>query len=160
MDAADRGQKCSHEPTRTLLGVAKSANSRAELANVDQTARLGGRYRSASRKAELNAHEAKAIVGALRHCPPPASCRRAARELHAMRLPRRAGPEPVATVRGVNLYAKQRVDGRDRKQLERLCRYVTRPPVAEDRLERRADGRWPPPSMARASPEQLVFAFV
>lgn len=50
--------------------------------------------------------------------------------------------EPVANVRGVNLYAKQRVDGRDRKQLERLCRYVTRPPVAEDRLERRADGRF------------------
>ena len=55
-----------------------------------------------------------------------------------------AGPsadEPVAEHRGVNLHAKQCVDGRDRRQLERLCRYVTRPPVAQDRLVRLADGR-------------------
>ena len=32
------------------------------------------------------------------------------------------------------------VDGRDRQQVERLCRYVTRPPIAQDRLSRRADG--------------------
>jgi hypothetical protein len=49
--------------------------------------------------------------------------------------------EPVAEHRGVNVHAKQWVDGRDRRQLERLCRYITRPPVAQDRLERRADGR-------------------
>jgi len=30
--------------------------------------------------------------------------------------------EPVAEVRGVNVHAKQKVDGRDRAQLERLCR--------------------------------------
>src|SRR5437762_13487927 len=29
--------------------------------------------------------------------------------------------EPVAEVRGINVHAKQRVDGRDRAQLERLC---------------------------------------
>jgi hypothetical protein len=52
-----------------------------------------------------------------------------------------ADSEPVAEVRGVNVHAKQRVDGRDRKQLERLCRYVTRPPLAEERLERLADGQ-------------------
>jgi hypothetical protein len=44
-------------------------------------------------------------------------------------------------VRGINLHAKQRVDGRDRRQLERLCRYITRPPLAQDRLVRRDDGR-------------------
>ena len=49
--------------------------------------------------------------------------------------------EPVAEVRGVNVHAKQLVDGRDRKQLERLCRYITRPPFAQDRLELRPDGR-------------------
>ena len=49
--------------------------------------------------------------------------------------------EPVAEHRGVNVHAKQCVDGRDRRQLERLCRYITRPPVAQDRLERLADGR-------------------
>jgi hypothetical protein len=41
---------------------------------------------------------------------------------------------------GVNLYAKQVGDGRDRRQLERLCRYLLRPPIAEDRLSLRHDG--------------------
>jgi cysteine-rich repeat protein len=48
--------------------------------------------------------------------------------------------EPVAEVRGVNLYGKQWVDGRDRKQIERLARYITRPPIAQERLTRRDDG--------------------
>jgi len=41
----------------------------------------------------------------------------------------------------VNLHARQCVDGRDRPQLERLCRYITRPPLAQDRLELRPDGK-------------------
>jgi len=41
----------------------------------------------------------------------------------------------------VNLHARQCVDGRDRRQLERLCRYITRPPLAQDRLELRPDGK-------------------
>src|SRR5690606_7177402 len=49
--------------------------------------------------------------------------------------------EPVAETLGINVYAKQLVDGRDRKQLERLCRYVMRPPLSQERLEWRADGR-------------------
>jgi hypothetical protein len=50
--------------------------------------------------------------------------------------------EPVAEVRGINIHAKQLVDGRDRKQLERLCRYITRPPLAQDRLTELPDGRY------------------
>jgi len=42
----------------------------------------------------------------------------------------------------INVHAKQKVDGRDRAQLERLCRYITpSPPLAQERLTRRADGR-------------------
>ena len=52
-----------------------------------------------------------------------------------------AEDQPVAEVRGINVHAKQVVDGRDRKQLERLCRYVTRPPLAQERLHKRSDGR-------------------
>ena len=48
--------------------------------------------------------------------------------------------EPVAEVRGFNLHAKQVVDGRDRQRVEQLCRYILRPPLAQDRLEERADG--------------------
>ena len=45
--------------------------------------------------------------------------------------------EPVAEVQGINVHAKQRVDGRDRAQLEWPCRYITRPPVAQERLTTR-----------------------
>jgi len=43
--------------------------------------------------------------------------------------------------RGFNVHAKVVVDGRDRPRLERLCRYLARPPIAKDRLERTSDGR-------------------
>jgi len=49
--------------------------------------------------------------------------------------------EPVAEALGVSVYANQRVHGRDRAQLERLCRYVMRPPLSQERLEQRPDGR-------------------
>jgi hypothetical protein len=39
---------------------------------------------------------------------------------------------PVAEVRGINLYGRQWVHGHDRKQLERLARYITRPPIAQE----------------------------
>jgi len=48
---------------------------------------------------------------------------------------------PIAEVRGINVHAAQVVDGRDRRRVERLCRYITRPPVAQNRLERRSDGK-------------------
>lgn len=49
--------------------------------------------------------------------------------------------QPIAEVRGVNIHAAQLVDGRDRHRVERLCKYITRPPVAQDHLERRTDGK-------------------
>jgi hypothetical protein len=54
---------------------------------------------------------------------------------------RAASSVPVAVFFGVNLYPKQQVDGRDRQQLERLCRYVMRPPLSQERLGWRTDGR-------------------
>jgi hypothetical protein len=41
---------------------------------------------------------------------------------------------------GVNVHAGVVVDGRDRAALERVCRYVTRPPIALERLRERAEG--------------------
>jgi len=41
----------------------------------------------------------------------------------------------------MSLHADVAVPGRDRKRLERLCRYVARPPIAIDRLEALPDGR-------------------
>jgi hypothetical protein len=42
---------------------------------------------------------------------------------------------------GMSLHADVAVPARDRRRLERLCRYVARPPLAHDRLEERPDGR-------------------
>jgi len=47
----------------------------------------------------------------------------------------------LAAAMGSTLHADVAVPARDRRRLERLCRYVARPPVAADRLERLPDGR-------------------
>ncbi|MCP4307959.1 MAG: hypothetical protein GY788_24430, partial [bacterium] len=41
----------------------------------------------------------------------------------------------------MSLHASVAVPARDRRRLERLCRYVARPPLAHDRLGERPDGR-------------------
>jgi hypothetical protein len=52
-----------------------------------------------------------------------------------------AEPGAIAVVRGFNLHAKTVVDGRDRDRLERLCQYIGRPPIAQDRLHILDDGK-------------------
>ena len=42
---------------------------------------------------------------------------------------------------GMQLHAAVTVDGRDRKRLERVCRYLLRPPFALDAVQRTADGQ-------------------
>jgi len=46
-----------------------------------------------------------------------------------------------AQVEGYNLQAATRLAANDRGGLERMCRYLARPPIATDRLSRREDGR-------------------
>ena len=60
--------------------------------------------------------------------------------------PQDAEVDPEASPRvpehaGMSLHAGVAVPARDRRRLERLCRYVARPPLAHDRLEARPDGR-------------------
>src|SRR5690606_16394286 len=40
--------------------------------------------------------------------------------------------EPAAVVAGVNVHAGVAFDGKDKPRLERLCRYLARPPIAQD----------------------------
>ena len=49
-------------------------------------------------------------------------------------------PPRCAGFEGYNLHAGVSFKASDRAGLERLCRYILRPPLAKDRLERRADG--------------------
>ena len=46
----------------------------------------------------------------------------------------------AANISGFDLHANVRVRADDRKKLERLCRYVLRPPIAQERLSETADG--------------------
>ena len=47
-----------------------------------------------------------------------------------------------AAVAGFNLHAGVAIDDGDYSRLERLCRYVARPPLATERLRERPDGRF------------------
>jgi hypothetical protein len=65
-----------------------------------------------------------------------------------LRLGDRVDPEDLPTgkpqclcIAGVSLHAAVAVPARDRRRLERLCRYVARPAVASGRLARVDDGR-------------------
>jgi hypothetical protein len=49
--------------------------------------------------------------------------------------------ERCAEADGFTLHANVRVHGRRRRQLERICRYMARPAIATQRLERLDDGR-------------------
>jgi len=51
-----------------------------------------------------------------------------------VRYPEPTAERPVAEVGGVNIHAGTAVDGRDRRRLERLCRYMARPPLSAERL--------------------------
>jgi len=51
------------------------------------------------------------------------------------------GSPRCASVAGVSVHADVAVPARDRDRLERLCRYVARPPLAGERLEQLSDGR-------------------
>ena len=49
--------------------------------------------------------------------------------------------EQCAAVQGFSLHAGVAIGGRDRKRMERLCRYISRPPIARERLSQLPDGR-------------------
>jgi hypothetical protein len=49
--------------------------------------------------------------------------------------------EPVAEVMGFNVHAALALDGRDRAKVERVCRYLGRPPIAQERLTELPNGR-------------------
>jgi hypothetical protein len=46
-----------------------------------------------------------------------------------------------ARVAGLHVYVSEPIDGSDRSNLERLCRYLLRPPFSTGRLAERADGK-------------------
>jgi Putative transposase len=56
--------------------------------------------------------------------------------------PPTAPPRPLeVSAFGMSLHAATVIDGRDRKRLERMCRYLLRPPFAHDAMVELPDGR-------------------
>ena len=55
--------------------------------------------------------------------------------------PTAAPPPLTVSGLGMHLHAATTVNGRDRKQLERVCRYLLRPPFAHDAVQALPDGR-------------------
>jgi hypothetical protein len=66
--------------------------------------------------------------------------RRVGDRIDADELPELEG-ERCASVAGVSLHANVAVPARDRRRLERLCRYAARPPVSTERLSRLPGGQ-------------------
>ena len=67
---------------------------------------------------------------------------------HSLRGPHLAAVAPdteppphTVSAYDMHLHAATTVDGRDRRRLERVCRYLLRPPFAHDAIEALADGR-------------------
>jgi hypothetical protein len=75
--------------------------------------------------------------------PAPAACVQLALAGPHLAPPPEPATRPPLTVSafGMQLHAATTVDGRDRKQLERLCRYMLRPPFAHDAVQALPDGR-------------------
>ena len=74
----------------------------------------------------------------LRLATPPITCQSMARRKLCAAPP--ASPMLVRGF-GMQLHAAVTVDGRDRKRLERVCRYLLRPPFALNAVQRTADGQ-------------------
>lgn len=65
---------------------------------------------------------------------------RRARRVHVLGEKELAPPPRCANVAGYSLHAGAGFRATDRAGLERLCRYILRPPLAKDRLRRHDDG--------------------
>ena len=72
----------------------------------------------------------------------PRAGQRTAKLVRELReVPSSTGARAHANVEGIDVHAEVALDGRDRPRLERLVRYVTRPPLATERLEEHDGGR-------------------
>lgn len=121
-------------------------------ARIERVLRKAGRYLDAEQTAAAESDDALALQQpALSACYQAAASGRqlfgdaagkpALRLLLGPGTSPQSAPKLCAQVRGVNIHASAAVPGTDRPRIERLCRYVARPPLAQERLELLADGR-------------------
>ena len=112
---------------KVLAAHGRSIEAPGEPTHDDQEAVLASCYAASAADIEL--------LGAR-------AGQRTTKLVRAVRLvPNSSAERAHANVDGVDVHAEVAFDGRDRPRLERLVRYVTRPPLATDRLEEHAGGR-------------------
>jgi hypothetical protein len=114
---------------RTLLGYDRVLVHvvHAELGQRAEQQVLASCYQAASAGLELMGERAGQPSLRLMH---PGAARVTARS-----------PALCAEVRGVNVHATAAIDGRDRPRLLRLCRYIARPALAQERFEQLPESR-------------------
>jgi len=71
----------------------------------------------------------------------PGTCLRLVTEKRPMHDQSDKKRELVVEVDGISIHAATCVDGRDRKRVERLCQYICRPALAQERIHIQDDGR-------------------
>ncbi|NVB43699.1 transposase, partial [Pseudenhygromyxa sp. WMMC2535] len=138
-EGEDRGRH-AHRGYHSVIGASRRrARSQRPQERLEQVRELGrARLPGVELLLDVRPGEAvgKPVDDQVGESPAARPC---ARATHAQaRASGLRGPctgESVAEVGGVNVHAGPAIDGRDRRRLERLCRYVARPPVAQERLE-------------------------
>ena len=104
--------------------------------------RVLGRWRARRHRDSAHDSEDTDILPACAEVPPTEFVRLVSQHESQQRRPAPKKPLCARSPGGLELHAEVTIAAHDRKGLERLCRYLSRPPVPQDRLERRADGKY------------------
>jgi len=103
--------------------------------------RVLGRWRARRQRDSANDSDDANILPACAEVPPTELVRLLSQNEPHDRRPAPNKPLCARNPGGLELHAEVTIAAHDRKGLERLCRYLSRPPIPLDRLERRADGK-------------------
>ncbi len=103
--------------------------------------RVLGRWRARRQQDSANDSDSDDILPACAEVPPTELVRLLGQNQPPERRPAPKKPLCARSPGGLELQAEVSVASHDRQGLERLCRYLCRPPIPQDRLERRGDGK-------------------
>ena len=104
--------------------------------------RVLDRWRARRQRDSASDSDAADILPACAEVPPTEFVRILSQKEPQDRRPTLKKPLCAKSPGGLELHAEVTIASHDRKGLERLCRYLSRPPIPQDRLERRGDGKY------------------
>jgi len=104
--------------------------------------RVLARWRARRQPDSAHDSEDTDILPACAEVPPTEFVRLSSQKGSQDRRPSLKKPLCARSPGGLELHAEVAIASHDRKGLERLCRYLSRPPIPQERLERRRDGKY------------------